>query len=140
VCRRAEFFLFDIYVAILKIEWVSSKYNDPFSLRKSFVEWDSVIREFEIIGEATRRLIQYAVLNKEFKGVVGFRNVIVHEYFGIDPEEVWNVIHRDLPSFKETICSLIMKIDLDLRKELVDAFVEENKHLDFIVSALKDLG
>ena len=140
MCRRSEFFVFDIYVAILKIEWVSSKYNDPFSLRKSFVEWDSVIREFEIIGEATRRLIQYAVLNREFKGVVGFRNVIVHEYFGIDPEEVWNVIHRDLPSFKEAICSLIMKIDLDLRKELIDAFVEENKHLDFIVSALKDLG
>jgi len=140
VCRRSEFFVFDIYVAILKIEWVSSKYHDPFSLRKSFVEWDSVIREFEIIGEATRRLIQYAVLNREFKGVVGFRNVIVHEYFGIDPEEVWNVIHRDLPSFKEAICSLIMKIDLDLRKELIDAFVEENKHLDFIVSALKDLG
>ena len=37
----------------------------------------------------------------------GLRNIIVHEYFGIDPEIVWGVIERDLPILKQRIQSLL---------------------------------
>ena len=60
VDRKIELFVFDIYVAILKIDKVSSK--------------------FEIIGEATKYLLKDKLLSKEYQLIVDFRNQITHEY------------------------------------------------------------
>ncbi len=54
--RVYELFLFDIYVAMLKIEYVTKNFKDAQSLKYDFVAWDNVIREFEIIGEAANDL------------------------------------------------------------------------------------
>jgi len=64
--RVFELFLFDIYIAILKIEFISSKFDNSETLKYDFISWDSVIREFEIIGEATNVLIKNAMLEKEY--------------------------------------------------------------------------
>ncbi len=48
--RTIELFIFDIYLAILKIKNTSSKFNNVEDLLYSYTDWDSVIREFEIIG------------------------------------------------------------------------------------------
>jgi len=56
--RRVELFLFDIYVAILKIEKTVEKFENSEELLHDFNAWDSVIREFEIMGEAARHLIE----------------------------------------------------------------------------------
>jgi uncharacterized protein with HEPN domain len=39
----------------------------------------------------------------------GLRNVIVHQYFGIDPEVVWAVIERDLPELKQRVAAILSK-------------------------------
>src|SRR5690606_11290291 len=60
---------------------------------------DAVIRNFEIIGEAANRLTEvYKAENPEIEWdhLRGFRNRIVHEYFGIDLEIVWQIIEDDL--------------------------------------------
>jgi len=137
--RQIEFFVFDIFIAILKIEKTSSKFTNPQDLLYSYTDWDSVIREFEIIGEASKYLLNENVLQKEHRAVVNFRNVIIHEYFGIDCDEVWDIIHNNLKNFNQVILKIIEEIEKNLKRELIDAFIEDNKYLDFVVKELEIL-
>lgn len=60
---------------------------------------DAVTRNFEIIGEAANRLDAAYRANHpqiEWNRIRGFRNRIVHEYFGVDYEIVWSIIESDL--------------------------------------------
>ncbi|WP_339607491.1 DUF86 domain-containing protein [uncultured Roseivirga sp.] len=60
---------------------------------------DAVIRNFEIIGEAANRIeSDFKILNPqiEWTKMRGFRNRIVHDYFGIDLEIVWSIIQGDI--------------------------------------------
>jgi uncharacterized protein with HEPN domain len=70
---------------------------------------DAVIRNFEITGEATKLLSEEFKsdnLQVEWKKLTGFRNVLVHQYFGIDYEIVWKIITTEVQQhldFLETI-------------------------------------
>ena len=73
---------------------------------------DAVIRNFEIIGEASSKL------PKEFrdkypevpwKSIVGLRNVLIHDYFGVDINAVWENVKQRLPELKQQIKLLIDK-------------------------------
>lgn len=80
--KKWEVFAFDTYIAILKIENIARNFRNATELYKDFVFWDSVIREFEIIGEATRHLLNSSKLQEKFRVVVDFRNLLIHNYFG----------------------------------------------------------
>jgi uncharacterized protein with HEPN domain len=70
---------------------------------------DAVVRNFEIIGEAANRIdddFKVAHPELDWNYLRGFRNRIVHDYFGIDYEIVWSIITHDLPGYKEAISSL----------------------------------
>jgi len=135
--REIELFLFDIYVAILKIEYVVKDFTNTQDLLHDFKSWDSVIREFEIIGEASKQLVRNELLEQKYQVIVDFRNLIIHEYFGIEPNEVDDIIKNDLIGFKAVILDLINTIDDNLKHELTEAFIEDNKYLDFIVLELE---
>lgn len=137
VDRGSELFIFDIYIAILKIKKVASKFDDVQSLLHSFIDWDSVIREFEIIGEASKYLLRDKLITKDHQIIVDFRNQISHGYFGIDQEVVWAVIHSDLKEFENIIIELIHT--LEEKQDLIDSFIEDNRYLDFVVAALEKL-
>ncbi len=65
---------------------------------------DAVVRNFEIIGEAANRIDEdFRISNPElaWNHLRGFRNRIVHEYFGIDYEIVWAIIEQDLNNYIE---------------------------------------
>jgi uncharacterized protein with HEPN domain len=67
---------------------------------------DAVVRNFEIIGEAANRITkkfkeQYTDI--DWKQIIGFRNRIVHEYFGIDFEIVWQIQKTYLPEMLEKL-------------------------------------
>ena len=65
---------------------------------------DAVVRNFEIIGEAANRIdSDFRDQNPEieWKRIRGFRNRIVHDYFGIDYEIVWNIIESYLDELIE---------------------------------------
>lgn len=130
VNRGTELFIFDIYIAILKIKKVASKFDNVQNLLHSFTDWDSVIREFEIIGEASKYLLKDKLITKDYQ--------ISHGYFGIDQEVVWAVIHTDLKDFENIIIELVNK--LEQKQELIDSFIEDNKYLDFVVQALEALN
>jgi len=137
--RDIELFLFDIYVAILKIEDIRQEFKDADELLYDFRAWDSIIREFTIIGEASKHLINKKLLKDEYKIVVDFRNFIVHEYFGIDAQEVWDTVCNDLDDFKESILKLIKDIEPDKKTALIKAYIKDNDKYNFIVKGLKEL-
>jgi uncharacterized protein with HEPN domain len=71
---------------------------------------DAVIRNFEIIGEAVKSIpieIQMKYPDIEWKEASGFRNVLIHEYFGIDLEAIWDTINNDIPIFKDKILKVL---------------------------------
>jgi uncharacterized protein with HEPN domain len=64
------------------------------------------IKQLEIVGEAANHLsnsITSKYQDVEWKQIVGLRNVLVHEYFGVDVNVVWDVIQYDLPHFKTSV-------------------------------------
>ena len=68
--------------------------------------YSAVIREFEIIGEAVGKLedrIKEDYPHIAWQDIKDFRNLLIHEYFGVDLEIVWNVIEDDLRPLYETI-------------------------------------
>lgn len=140
VDRNIELFIFDIFIAVQKIKKVSSKFDNVDDLLHSFTDWDSVIREFEIIGEASKYLLRDKLVENSNQRIVDFRNQITHEYFGIDQDIVWGIINQKLTIFEQTIIELIKNIEPNLKQELIESFIEDNYYLDFIIEALRELN
>ena len=106
--RPIQLLIEDIWESIDKIE----RYISGFD-RKAFLNdektVDSVIRNLEIIGEAAKRLPEdFKTRHPEiaWHRIVGLRNRIVHNYFGIDLDIVWEILQRELPELKEKISGL----------------------------------
>lgn len=72
---------------------------------------DAVTRNLEIIGEAARNLsddFKSINLYIPWRDIADFRNVLIHEYFGVDKEKVWQVVQNDIPELKKEI-ELLLK-------------------------------
>jgi uncharacterized protein with HEPN domain len=66
----------------------------------------AVIRELEIIGEAVGKLpdeVKQKHPDVEWQDIKDFRNLLIHEYFGVDMEIVWKVIQDDLPGLMNSV-------------------------------------
>ncbi|QUH26148.1 DUF86 domain-containing protein [Serpentinicella alkaliphila] len=71
---------------------------------------DAVIRNLEIIGEATKRISKELRLKEydiPWKEMAGLRDVLIHDYFGVDLDILWNVVRKELPRIHILIQSLI---------------------------------
>ena len=65
--------------------------------------------QFVVIGEVVLRLdedYKTAHSNIPWQKIKDFRNIIAHDYFGIDAEEVWQIIKADLPKLKQQISQI----------------------------------
>ena len=72
--------------------------------------YSAVIREFEIIGEAVGKLPEVLKGKRphvEWQDIKDFRNLLTHEYFGVDLEIVWRIIEDDLPVLMDAIRGII---------------------------------
>ncbi|MEI8046858.1 MAG: DUF86 domain-containing protein [Bacteroidota bacterium] len=81
---------------------------------------DAVVRNFEIIGEAANRIDpDFRIMNSEIEWnrIRGFRNRIVHDYFGIDYEIVWTIIENDLVNLIAQIESVISNSQANNNRE-----------------------
>jgi len=102
-------YLEDIKVAISKIE----KYTKNLTFtefRKNDIVIDAVVRNLEIIGEATKKIPNEAkqkATSIEWKKIAGLRDILIHEYFGVDLEIVWDIIKNKLPELNKKVNQIL---------------------------------
>jgi len=91
---------------------------------------DAVLRNFEVIGEAAKRLDEaYRAAHPEipWRALAGLRDVLIHQYEGVDLERVWAIVERDLPGLKGAISRLLPPLE-ELERELAgEGGGEENE-------------
>lgn len=107
--ERNKFQLMAILEAIEKIERFTSDLSNWQELKNDEETFDACLMNFVIIGESVLRLdIDFIEKNNqiEWHKIRGFRNLIAHDYFGIDVEEVWDIIKNKIPELKVFIMSL----------------------------------
>jgi len=101
-----------IFDAIKEIEnyILNNSYEDFQS--NSMMQFASV-KQLEIIGEASNQLTEHfkKLYNEiEWREIVALRNILIHEYFGIDTKIVWDILQIDLPKFKIQIEEILKQI------------------------------
>src|SRR5215813_5730689 len=103
--RRLRDYLDHIVQAVLKIERYTEGMNQSAFLENDLVQ-DAVIRNLEIIGEASRsiqlRHPQFAAEHPELPLLFAYemRNVLAHGYAQVDLDIVWRTLQRDLPDLR----------------------------------------
>ena len=73
---------------------------------------DAVVRNFEVIGEATKNLSEKTKSQRPeipWRRVAGLRDVLIHEYMGVNLEDVWRVIQSELPALRAAVEELLGK-------------------------------
>ena len=111
--RSFELLVEDIWESIEKIE----RYTEGMTLeffQNDEKTTDAVVRNFEIIGEAAGRLPEdFTNQHSEIEWVkiIGLRNRIVHEYFGVDLQIIWQILKKDIPDFKAALKNILSQFD-----------------------------
>lgn len=94
--------------AILKITSYSAGGWEAFS--DNSMAQDAVLRNFEIIGEAAKRLSDAGKNRRPdipWREIAGFRDVLIHNYMGVNLRRVWNVIENNLPKLQQAVDDLL---------------------------------
>jgi len=100
----------DILEAIAAIEPYRDRARSAFEQDELLQVW--FLRHLRIIGEAARRLpeeIRNLDLDIPWHKIIGMRNILMHGYFAIDLDVVWDVVQRDVPLLKPAVEALLTK-------------------------------
>lgn len=95
----------DILLAIRKIRTYTANLSLP-EFRKHELVCDAVVRNLEIIGEAAKQIppdIRGKASAVEWKKIAGLRDILIHEYFGVDVDILWDIIKNKLPDLEKAI-------------------------------------
>jgi len=74
---------------------------------------DAVLRNLELIGEASRRLSNELMSRYSkipWKKIIGLRNIVIHEYSDVDLDIIWDIVTKNIPETKENIQEIYNKI------------------------------
>ena len=103
--RTDELYIGDILDSISAISsYICDKSYEEFISNR--MAYSATIRELEIIGEAITKISQQTRDRNpdiDYRTIKDFRNVLAYQYFGIDMEIVWDIIHQKLPQLKNDI-------------------------------------
>jgi len=102
--RDYRLYLDAILAAISRIrEFTTGMSADDFFLDRK--TQDAVVRNLEIIGEAARSIpdeIKQKAVTIEWRKITGLRNLLIHEYFGVNPSIVWDIVQNKLDALYES--------------------------------------
>ncbi|MGB8990525.1 MAG: DUF86 domain-containing protein [Desulfobaccales bacterium] len=107
--KKDSVYLRHILDAINKIESYISVGHDVFFADSHWQ--DAVIRQLEIMGEATKRLSQdlrSRYPDIPWKRMTGLRDVLIHDYFGVDLDMVWQIAQTFLPKLKPEVEAMLL--------------------------------
>jgi uncharacterized protein with HEPN domain len=117
--REYRLYIDDILEAVEKIEkYVKGLSSDEFIEDGKTV--DAVIRNFQIIGEATKRIpdeVKRKYADIPWKEMAGMRDKLVHEYFGIKLDVLWKTIKSRLPELKALIKEVLEKMNKEIGED-----------------------
>jgi len=105
--------LLHIIDAINEIEDYLQNVDLDYFVNNSMM-FNATLRQLEIIGEASNRLSEELLNNSStipWARIIGLRNLVIHEYFGIDDFTIWNVIKINLPDLKQKVLVLLENIE-----------------------------
>ena len=109
MAREVALYLQDIWESLLAVE----KYLKGVSLsdfQKNQQIQDAVVRRLEIMGEAAKNVDDaFRSLHPEipWKKIAGLRDILIHEYFGVNIDRVWEVFRKDFPALKAELSKII---------------------------------
>jgi uncharacterized protein with HEPN domain len=78
---------------------------------------DAVLRNLHTLSEFTQHLspaMKASHPEVDWRGISGFRNILVHDYLGVNLVRVWEVVDRDLPDLKVKIHEIMQELGLEL--------------------------
>jgi uncharacterized protein with HEPN domain len=110
--RDDRAFLEDILERIQLTEEFLQPGREPFFQSRMLQE--AVIRNLEVIGEASRGLSDECRINHPevpWKQIAAFRNFVIHVYWGIKLERVWEIVEKELPILKPQITTILQSMD-----------------------------
>ena len=113
--RDIRLYIEDILDSIEKIESYIKDVDEKEFLKNTQVQ-DSILRRLEVIGEAVKKIpsnIRSSYTEIPWKNIAGLRDVLIHEYFGVNINRVWKLAKYDLYSLKQQI--------LKVKKDISDS-------------------
>ena len=103
--RDIRLYIEDILESIEKIELYTKDIKEEDFLSNTQIQ-DSVLRRFEIIGEATKKIpnsFRNSYNEIPWKRIAGLRDILIHEYFGVNIQRVWKLAKDELYDLKQKI-------------------------------------
>ena len=107
--RDTRVYLDDILESIKQIEKYTKEISKTEFFRSTQIQ-DAVVRRLEIIGEAIKHItknVKEKHTEIKWRESAGMRDIMIHEYFGVKLDRVWNTVKKDLPKFKKQIENLL---------------------------------
>jgi len=96
--------------AISHIEKYAAHGKQAFDSSELIQVW--IVHHLQILGESARGISEESQKRNSqipWSKIIGFRNILVHHYFAIDPSEIWQVVVMDIPPLKEEIGRILEK-------------------------------
>jgi len=108
--NKTKFELLSLLESIDKIKLYSQEFSNADDFYHDQKSFDASMMQFVVIGEVISRLNE--TFKKEhseipWQKIKDFRNIIAHDYFGIDADEIWDIIHSQLLPLKNQIETLV---------------------------------
>jgi uncharacterized protein with HEPN domain len=106
--KSDRIYLLHIQDSIRKIQEYTKEGRDAFFARP--MVQDAVVRNLEIIGEAVKNLsepLKSSHPNVPWKRIAGMRDKMIHEYFGVNLQLVWEVVEKDFPNLNSAVKSIL---------------------------------
>ncbi|ADG92918.1 protein of unknown function DUF86 [Arcobacter nitrofigilis DSM 7299] len=105
--------LLSILEAIVKIDRYTSEYKSAVEFYHEERDFDATMMQFVIIGEMISKLddtFKDKYSDIPWQKIKDFRNIVAHNYFGIDADEIWEIITTKIKPLKKDIESILTKI------------------------------
>ena len=106
--KNDSIYLKHILDSIRRIEEDTSEGREKFLATHTLQ--DAVLRNLQTLSESTKRLsdpLKTSHPEIEWRRITAFRNILVHDYLGIDLDRIWQIVESDVPQLKRAVAALL---------------------------------